>query len=138
MRNPDKWIRKYFFETLNNLSVGGATFKVYDSVSTAFGSTYIILSTQSKSENYEVKCGMRWDCDIILDIVTIFTGKGSRLLVDDASEKVVDTCNNILIEHFDLINKSREYPNEFIINNGEQTIFRKLIKYNLKLKENGS
>lgn len=138
MINPDKWIRKYFSESLDNLTIDGNLFKVYDTINHEGGNTYILLSTQSKEESYEVKCSMRWNCEITLDIVTIYNGTGSRLLADNTAEQVVNICEPIIIENFETIDFSREYPADLSVNTGEQSIFRKLIKYNIKLKQNGS
>ncbi len=137
MRNPDKWIRKYFANTLNGLTVNGVNVPIYDTLSGA-GKAYIIMSTMAKEESNEVKCEMRWNCEITLDIVTIYDKKGSRVLVDDISEAVVNNCEDISIENFTVLDYKREYPADISVNTGTQSIFRKLIKYNLKLKQNGS
>jgi len=137
MRNPDSWIRKYFAETLNNITVSGKTIPIYDYRAKGNDNAYILMTTQSKEEDYSVKCGMNWNCEITLDVVTIYPGNvGSRKLADDISEAIVNLTDNINVEHFSLVKVSREYPADLSVNTGEQSIFRKIIKYNLKLKEN--
>ena len=62
MRNPDSWIRKYFSETLNNISVSGKTIPIYDYRAKDNDNAYILMTTQSKEEDFSVKCGIKWDC----------------------------------------------------------------------------
>ena len=47
MENPNKYIRKYFYDTLNGIVVQGQTVKVYDSHTPNNDNFLIILSTQT-------------------------------------------------------------------------------------------
>ena len=138
MRTPDKWIRKYFSTTLTGLIVNGKTIMNSDMRIPNNSDAYIIMSTVDKSHDQETKCNKVWNFQQTLDIVTTFPGNsGSRLLVDDIHEAVLNACNNIVIENFEVFNKSYEFAPDLSEVNSTQTIYRKIIIFNLKLKENG-
>jgi len=138
MRTPDKWIRKYFSTTLTGLIVNGKTIIISDMRIPNNSDAYIIMSTVDKSHDQETKCNKVWNFQQTLDIVTTFPGNsGSRVLVDDIHEAVLNACNNIVIENFEVFNKSYEFAPDLSEVNSTQTIYRKIIIFNLKLKENG-
>ena len=135
MRNPDKWIRKYFYQTLNNIEVNGNTISVYDSHSSTNDSpALIVMSTQSGFEVDIHKCNTSIDCDIIIDIITRYPAQyGSQTFADDIKELVLNLTDNIQIENFTLQEVELEFPYVAPITTSTESIFRKLIKYNLKL-----
>ncbi|WP_395762351.1 hypothetical protein ACH34C_07020 [Elizabethkingia anophelis] len=138
MRNPDKYIRQYFYNTLNGMSVNGKTIYIHDYRIPDNKDAYILMTTQSKQENKEVKCGLRYDCQITLDVVTIYNNiAGSRLLADDIMEEVMNRTQSILIQNFQILTVEKEFPSDISTITSTQSIFRKLIIFNLKIRENG-
>ncbi|AQW91329.1 hypothetical protein [Elizabethkingia anophelis] len=138
MKNADKWIRKYFVDTLNNMVVNGKTITIHDMRVPENKDAYILMTTQSKQENNEVKCGLRYDCQITLDVVTIYNNiAGSRLLADDIMEEVMKRTQSILIQNFQTLTVEKDFPADISTITSTQSIFRKLIIFNLKIRENG-
>lgn len=133
--NPNKYIRKAFFEALNNITVDGNVIKVYDERVT--GATvpqhYILLSTQTKRENKYTKCGDRWDCDILLDIITTYpaTGNtGSKLLAENIEEQVILLENSLTLGGGFVINERSLVSSDSQTTIGTTTnAFRQLIRY---------
>lgn len=138
MRNPDKYIRQYFYNTLNGMSVNGKTISIHDYRIPDNKDAYILMTTQSKQENNEVKCGLIYDCQITLDVVTIYNNiAGSRLLADDIMEGVINRTQPILIQNFQILTVEKDFPADIYTITSTQSIFRKLIIFNLKIRENG-
>lgn len=133
--NPNKYIRKAFFDALNNISVDGNQIKCYDERVT--GSTvpahYIILSTQSKRENKYTKCSDRWDCDILIDIITTYpaTGNtGSKLLAENIEEQVILLENSLTLSGGFIINEKSLVSSDSQVTIGTTTnAFRQLIRF---------
>ena len=139
MRTPDKWIRKYFSETLNGLTVSGKVIPISDMRLPANSNAYILMTTIDKSHDQETKCNKVWNFQQTLDIVTVYQGNtGSRLLCDDIHEAVLNACENITVEHFEVYDKSYEFAPDLSSSDSTQTIFRKIIIFNIKLQENGN
>lgn len=138
MRNPDKYIRKYFFDTLNGMVVNGKTIPVYDTNTPNDEKFLVILSTQSGSDNRVSKCSLDIDREILIDVVTRFTGRvGSREMADDIVEKILELTQKITIENFTLQYYNKSFPSDLTLNQSTETIHRKFINYQIKLKENG-
>ena len=138
MRTPDKWIRKYFTTALTGLTVNGKIIPISDMRLPDNSTAYILMTTQDKSHDQETKCNKVWNFQQTLDIVTIYPGNtGSRLLCDDIHEAVLNACENIVVEHFEVFDKSYEFAPDLSSQDSTQTIYRKIIIFNLKLKENG-
>lgn len=138
MRNPDKYIRKFFSEKLSGLVVNGKVVKVYDTHTPNNDSQAIILSTQSGSDDWEQKCKITQNKSIKLDIFTRYpVNTGSRAFLDDIVEVVVNSCKPPIIEYFTVQDYSISYPNDLTTKTTTETIFRQIINFNLKLTENG-
>ena len=138
MRTPDKWIRKYFTTALTGLTVNGKIIPISDMRLPDNSTAYILMTTQDKSHDQETKCNKVWNFQQTLDIVTIYPGNtGSRLLCDNIEEAVLNVCENIVVEHFEVFDKSYEFAPDLSSQDSTQTIYRKIIIFNLKLKENG-
>lgn len=133
--NPNKYIRKAFFDALNNINVDGNVIKVYDERVT--GATipahYIILSTQTKRENKYTKCSDRWDCDILIDIITTYpaTGNtGSKLLAENIEEQVILLENSLTLGGGFVINDRNLVSSDSLTTIGTTTnAFRQLIRF---------
>jgi hypothetical protein len=135
MRNPDKYIRKYFYDKLNGINVNGNIIHVYDVNAPVNEKLLIILSTQSGSDDWETKCSIDKNRQITLDVITRYEGTaGSRALLDDIVEKVIDLTQKITIENFTVQYHNVSYPSDMTMNAGTETIHRKLINYSIKIK----
>lgn len=135
MRNPDKYIRRYFTETLDNIVVNGKTIRIYDSHSPNNDApALIVMSTQSGFEVDKHKCNTSIDCDIIIDIITRYKPQfGSQTFADDIKEAVLVATENITIQNFTVTRVNIEFPPISPMTTSTESIFRKLIKYNFKL-----
>lgn len=137
MRNPDKYIRQYFYNTLNGMSVNGKTISIHDYRIPDNKDAYILMTTQQKSEGDPTKCDTPWDCYITLDVVTIYNNiAGSRLLADDMMEEVMKRTQNVLVSGFTVKKQSLDFPPDISTITSTQTIFRKLVTFNLIISEN--
>lgn len=134
--NPDKFIRAYFVSKLQNMVVGGKTIKVYDSHTPNNEDTLIILSTQTGSNDWEDKCGVTKNRIIEIQVLTRFEGQntGNRQLLDDIIEQIQQRCQNIVIDNFTVQWLDFSVSNDFITSNTTETIYRKILNYNLKIK----
>ncbi|MCT3835880.1 hypothetical protein HZQ49_18675 [Elizabethkingia anophelis] len=120
------------------MSVNGKTISIHDYRIPDNKDVYILMTTQSKQENNEVKCGLRYDCQITLDVVTIYNNiAGSRLLADDIMEEIMKRTQSILIQNFQTLTVEKDFPADISTITSTQSIFRKLIIFNLKIRENG-
>ena len=138
MRTPDKWIRKYFSESLSNLVVNGKDIPISDFRLPLNSDAYILMTTQDKTHDQETKCNKVWNFSQTLDIVTIYTGNvGSRVLCDDIQEVVLNVCNAIQVEHFTVQSFNYTFAPDLSSQTSTQTIFRKIIIFNIKLIQNG-
>ncbi|MDE5516391.1 hypothetical protein KRE49_11640 [Elizabethkingia meningoseptica] len=137
MKNADKWIRKYFVDTLNNMVVSGKTITIHDMRVPDNKDAYILMTTQQKSEGDPTKCDTPWDCYITLDVVTIYNNiAGSRLLADDIMEEVMKRTQNVLVNGFTVKKQSLDFPPDISTITSTQAIFRKLVTFNLIISEN--
>ncbi|MDV3749079.1 hypothetical protein CMU21_14700 [Elizabethkingia anophelis] len=137
MKNADKWIRKYFVDTLNNMVVNGKTITIHDMRVPENKDAYILMTTQQKSEGDPTKCDTPWDCYITLDVVTIYNNiAGSRLLADDIMEEVMKRTQNVLVNGFTVKKQSLDFPPDISTITSTQAIFRKLVTFNLIISEN--
>jgi hypothetical protein len=135
MEEPNKWIRQYFSQALSNMVVNGKIVKVYDTHTPNNDDVLIILSTQTGSNDREDKCSISKNRTIEIQVITRYKGiTGSRLLLDDICEEIQTRVKNITIPNFTLWNWDVSFPQDFATSTETETIFRKIINYNLKLK----
>lgn len=135
MQEPKKWIRKYFSTALANMVVNGKTVKVYDSHTPNNDDVLIILSTQTGSNDREVKCSIDKNRTIEIQVITRYKGAtGSRLLMDDITEEIQNRITDIQVENFTVNDWSVNFPQEFITTSSTETIFRQIINYNINLR----
>lgn len=138
MTTPDKWVRKYFSDTLTGLTVNGRVIPISDTRLPDNSSAYILMTTIDKSNVQETKCARVWRLAINIDIVTVYAGNtGSRVLAEDIEQAVLDRCANIAVQGFHVQSVDIDFAPDLSSSTPTQTIFRKIIIYNLKLKENG-
>ena len=115
--------------------VNGNTIKVYDSHTPNSEKNVIILSTQTGSNDWQDKCSVTKNIITEIQILTRFSGDaGSRLLIDDILEEIQSRCQNIKIDNFTVQDWSFSISNDFATSTNTETIFRKIINYNLIIK----
>ena len=133
--NPNKYVRKAFFDVLNNITVSGNVIKCYDERITGatVPANYILLSTQNKRQDKYTKCADRWNVDILIDIVTTYpaTGNtGSKLLADDIEEQVINLEETIILSGGYKINQRELVSSDSLVTIGTTTnVFRQLIRF---------
>lgn len=136
MRYPDKYVRQYFANTLNNLTVNSKVIKVYDSNTPNNDNQLIVMSTMTTDLRDNTKCGQDWHVDLLLDVVTRNAKQtGSRVLAEDIVNSVLTLCDNPYFDGFNLLNYEITFPSDLVMNNDTETVFRKFIRYSFKLKE---
>jgi len=134
--NPNKYIRKMFFDAINNLNVDGYVIPCFDERVT--GATvkphYVLLSTQTKQQQKYTKCGDRWECSILLDIITTYpaTGNtGSKLLAENIEEAIIDLEPTLNLSGAYTINDRELVSSDSLTVIGTTTnVFRQLIRFN--------
>jgi hypothetical protein len=134
MLNPDKYIRKYFYDTLTEDGLS-----VFDSrLGLQKLDFYVLLSTQSKLLEQGNKCGFNYDSTIVIEIVDVTPkqgNQGSRVSLNDAEEKIINAYLNAVIENFDITTKN--YSTTDLSTYGTNEIIKRtILTINLKLYQN--
>jgi hypothetical protein len=134
MLNPDKYIRKYFYDTLTQEGLS-----VFDSrLGLQKLDFYVLLSTQSKLLEQGNKCGLNYDSTIVIEIVDVTPkqgNQGSRVSLNDAEEKIINAYLNAVIENFDITTKN--YSTTDLSTYGTNEIIKRtILTINFKLYQN--
>lgn len=139
MKNPDKYIRKYFNDTFHDFSVNGYRIPWYDFHIPSNMDKYVLMQSQSKVRNYDNKCHTKsWTCNINLDIVTIYPGKsGSRLFADDIMEGIIDEVetNVVAVSNYKVNDLTYRHLQDIYLPTPTQSIFRKIFEFEIILTE---
>lgn len=136
-KNPDKWIRKGAIDV-----IGASTpYRVYDMrvSGSNIPQAYIILSTQTKTQQNDSKCKDEWECTLLFDLVTRFTGTsnpGNREQVNDMEEYVIQQMNGFVADGFSLFRLELESSTSLDNITDTQNVFRQLVRYRIQLNEN--
>ncbi|WP_185269260.1 hypothetical protein [Chryseobacterium indologenes] len=118
--------------------VNGIPVKLYDTTTPNKDTAMIILSTQSGSDQWNNKCSLDKMRDINIDVIIRYNGNvGSRAFLDDIVEEILQRTENITVDHFIVQYYNKSYPLDLNQSTSTETIYRKIIKYSLKLTENG-
>lgn len=136
--NPNKWIRKAIHTSINNMIVNGLTIPCYDTrvKPTENPNYYVLMTSQSKRRLNTNKCEEFWEADILLDIVTIypaFGATGSRVLVDDIEDKIIELTTFLQVENFTVLFKNVDQTGLDNINDNTM-VYRNLYRIILTLK----
>lgn len=135
MQEPSKYIRQYFYNAFANMVVNGKTVNVYDTHTPNNDDALIILSTQTGSNDRIDKCSITKNRTIEIQVITRFKGNtGSRLLLDDILEEIQNRVQNIQVNNFTVQDWDVQFTQDFATTNTTETIFRKIINYNLIIK----
>jgi len=139
--NPNKYVRKAFFDVLNNMVVNTNTIKAYNMRVTGatVPANYILISTPTKRQNPYTKCADRWEVDAVIEIFTTYpsTGNtGSMLLADDIEEQVTNLEETIILSGGYKINQRLFVSSDEIETIGTTTnVFRKILRFNYFLTQ---
>jgi len=133
-KNPDKWIRKGVIDCLNT------TTPIHDIrvPGSEYPAKYILLSTQTKLDNEISKCGGQWDCTILLDLITRYTGagnQGDRVAVNDLEDEVILGMQDFIADGFSVFRISLESSTSLDNITDTMNIFRQLVRYRIILDE---
>ena len=95
--NPNKYIRKAIFDIVNPL------YPCFDMQITGNKNPqeYVLMTSQSTQIDKATKCNYRWECSLLLDIVTIYKGSGntgSRAKGDDMEGAIYELIKDIYIQ----------------------------------------
>lgn len=134
MKTPDKHIRKHIADKLNGV-LAVYDFRAPDNHPDLF----VLMSTQTKNAMKENKCSETWLASITLDIVNrvLLPGNsGSRLRCDEAEQMVYDAVIPFEVAGFRLVHFDSDVQ-DLTLETAGAIIYRKLIKFNLKLNYNG-
>ena len=132
---PDTYIRKAISDAINNMIVDGYTIPCYDTnVVGQKNDYYVILSTQSSEVDRSVKCGYRWESNILIDIITIYDSNGntgSRLLADNILNKVRELTNNLTLDvasGLEIVTQKQSFPSDLVTNTNNKIVYRKFLR----------
>lgn len=137
--NPDKFIRKAVFTSINGLVVNGKTINCFDS-RLAGNSTiteYVLLTSQTKEVDKATKCNYRWETSLLIEIYTKTSSagnSGSRLLLNDIEQSIYNQLiNPIVIQGFVNLIQNVTFENQLETINDTEIIFRSFLRLNLTL-----
>lgn len=131
--NPSKHIRKAVYNIVN------ATYPCFDMQITGNKNPdlYVLMTSQSKTIDKANKCNYRWECSLLLDIVTVYKGSGntgSRLKGDDAESAIYELIKNIEITGYEVVNRTFAFPDSLSLKTSTENMFRNFIRIELLLK----
>lgn len=127
---PSKFIRKAIKDIVNPL------YPCFDFQITGNQNPteYVLMTSQSTQIDKGNKCNYRWECSILLDIVTIYKGSGntgSRLKGDDIKSEIYELIKNIEIPNYIVINRTFVSPDSLSLKTPTENIFRNFIRIEL-------
>lgn len=137
--NPDKFIRKSVYDLTNNIVVSGKIIKTFDSRVTGNENIneYILLTAQTKEESKDSKCDNDWETSLLIEIYTKYSSAGntgSRVLLNDIEQAVIDLLNPILnVEGFTTLKQNITFENQLETITDTENIFRSFLRLNLTL-----
>jgi len=131
--NPSKYIRKAVYDIVNTY------YPCFDMEITGnkAPNTYVLMTSQSKTVDKANKCEYRWECSLLLDIVTVYKGAGntgSRVKGDDAEGVIYELIKNINITGYEVVNRTFSFPDSLSLKTPTENIFRNFIRIELLLK----
>ena len=142
MKNlPNKWIRKAIYDAINNMVVDGVTVPCYDT--RVYGNVnpdvYVLITSQTNTEDKATKCGSRWESTLVLDVFTRYSGTsnpGSNLLSDNIADEIMSRTSAILLDeesNLQIITLNFSEVSNITSITKNENIFRKLIRYELTI-----
>lgn len=136
MNNPNKHIRKYFFDTLNNQSVSGVTMQCFDSrQATEDVNACFLLLDQNNDREDETKCNLKVTQTLTIEViqrVPQFGNSGSRLFLDDATNLVYTAFDNINLSGYFITQKNIS-DNSVITYDDQEILNRNILTLTFKI-----
>ena len=131
MNNPNKHIRKYFFDALNGTSI-----PVFDTRQATEGSNlcYLILDQNNQRED-ETKCNIATTQNLTIEVierVQRFGNAGSRVALDNATESLYLAFDNITLSDYQITQKSIS-DNSVITYDTNEILNRNIVTLTFKL-----
>jgi len=128
--NPNKHIRKAIFDIVNPLypcfymQING----------NKNPPEYVLMTSQSNQIDKATKCGYRWECSLLLDIITVYKGSGntgSRVKGDDIQSEIYELIKDIEIPNYIVINRTFVFQDSLSLKTPTENIFRNFIRIEL-------
>ena len=131
MNNPNKHIRKYFFDALNGTSI-----PVFDTRQATLKENicYLILDQNNQRED-ETKCNIATTQNLTIEVierVQRFGNAGSRVALDDATESLYTAFDNITLTDYQITQKSIS-DNSVITYDTNEILNRNIVTLTFKL-----
>lgn len=128
--SPNKHIRKAISEIINPIC------PCFDMQITGNKNPqeYVLMTSQSTQVDKATKCNYRWECSLLLDIVTIYKGSGntgSRVKGDDLQSEIYELIKNIEIPNYKVINRTFVFQDSLSLKTPTENIFRNFIRIEL-------
>lgn len=128
--SPNKHIRKAIRDIINPL------YPCFDFQITGNKDPqeYVLMTSQSTQIDKATKCNYRWECSLLLDIVTIYKGSGntgSRVKGDDIQSTIYELIKNIEIPNYIVINRTFVFQDSLSLKTPTENIFRNFIRVEL-------
>lgn len=132
MTNPNKHIRKYFFDALNGTSI-----PVFDSrqATENVDLCYLILDQNNQRQD-ETKCNIAITQSLtieVIDRVKRFGNAGSRVALDDATESLYEAFDNISLTDYQITEKNIS-DNSVITYETNEILNRNIVTLTFKIK----
>jgi hypothetical protein len=130
--NPSKHIRKAIYNIVNPV------YPCFDMQVTGNKNpdNYVLMTSQSKTIDKATKCNYRWECSLLLDIVTVYKGSGntgSRVKGDDMEGAIYELIKDIEITGYTVVNRTFSFPDSLSLKTDTENIFRNFIRIELLL-----
>ena len=135
-----KALRTAYYQLLSgNVSINGNPVPVYDAFAPVTDYPYIILSSQTSTEE-EQKTGKGHDATILIDIVTGSMDMIGRAQSEDIAEQVEniinpDSMQDINVQGYQVVSTIRESDGDLFNKNDSIYIYRKLMRYRHELSK---
>lgn len=131
MTNPNKHIRKYFFDALN-----GTAIPVFDTrqATEKVNVCYLILDQNNQRED-ETKCNIATTQNLTIEVIERlprYGNAGSRVALDDATESLYFAFDNITLSDYNITNKSIS-DNSVITYDTNEILNRNIVTLTFKL-----
>jgi len=131
MTNPNKHIRKYFFDALSVTNI-----PVFDSrQATEKANICYLLLDQNNEREDETKCNIATTQNMTIEVierVQRFGNAGSRVALDNATESLYTAFDNMTLSDYSITNKSIS-DNTVITYDTAEIINRNIVTLTFKL-----
>lgn len=147
MFDPSLELREAVISKLSTVAITGVTIPVYDEFMGAtvaeigYAQAYCLVTNQT-AQDILIKCGFYNDCSITIDIVTKYPkNKGGKKLSEQIANEVLQLMRTGNTQDYPVMANFQIVTCKLIINQGiieentGNTVFRKLLGFQLKIKQ---